>query len=89
MKEESTVGEQVKDRRKLLAGLGILSVFPFLKIFHIRKSPEIIACNPGNTKETKKLLTQDGQLVEVDVSRIRMLQKKISNEELQGWIKKK
>jgi hypothetical protein len=89
MKEESPVREQVKSRRKLLVGLGILSIFPFLKIFKVRKTPEIIACNPGNTKETKKLLTQDGQLVEVDMSRIRMLQKKISNEELQGWIKKK
>jgi hypothetical protein len=89
MKEESPVNDQVKSRRKLLAGLGILSVFPFLKIFQFRKAPEIIACNPGNTKETKKFLSEDGQLVEVDISRIRMLQKKISNEELQSWIKKK
>jgi hypothetical protein len=89
MKEESLVSVQVKNRRKLLAGLGILSIFPFLKIFHTKKAPEIIACNPGNTKEIKKFLSEDGQLVEVDISRIRMLQKKISNEELQGWIKKK
>jgi hypothetical protein len=89
MKEKSPLSDQVKSRRKLLAGLGILSIFPFLKIFQAKKTPEIIACSPGDTKEIKKFLSEDGQLVEVDVSRIRMLQKKISNEELQGWIKKK
>ena len=36
-----------------------------------------------------KLLSQDGQLVEVDVSRIKSLQKKISDQELQNWITKK
>ncbi len=35
-----------------------------------------------------KVLSQDGQLVEVDVSRIKRLKEKISDEELQNWIKK-
>jgi hypothetical protein len=88
MKEEIPVSDNVKSRRKLLTGLGIFSIFSFLRIFRVRKPPEVIDCGPAVSKETKKLLTQDGQLVEVDVSKIRMLQKKISNEELQGWIKK-
>ena len=88
MKVENPVGDPVKNRRKLLAGLGIFSIFSFLKIFGVRKPPETIACSPGNSKESKKFLSQDGQLVEVDISRIRMMQKKISNEELKGWIKK-
>jgi hypothetical protein len=89
MKIENPVSDNVKSRRKLLAGLGIFSIFSFLKIFGIRKAPETIACSPSNPKETKKFLSEDGQLVEVDVSRFKVLQEKISNEELQGWIKKK
>jgi hypothetical protein len=89
MKEEITGDHSLKTRKNLLAGLGILSIFSILRIFRFRKVPEKIACSPSNPKETRKLLTQDGQLVEVDVSRIKMLQKKISNQELQDWIKKK
>ncbi len=36
-----------------------------------------------------KVLSQDGQLVEVDISKINRIKGKISDEELQGWIKKK
>jgi hypothetical protein len=89
MKQEHSIDRSVKNRRKLLAGLGILSIFPILRIFNFRKAPERIACSPSDAKETKKLLTQDGQLVEVDMSQIKLLQKKISNEELQQWIRKK
>lgn len=89
MNEEIAGDHGMKKRKNLLAGLGILSVFSILKFFSFRKPPEKIACSPTNPKGTRKLLSQDGQLVEVDVSRIRSLQKKISNEELQQWIKKK
>ena len=34
------------------------------------------------------MLTQDGKLVEVDKQLLVNSKKKISNEELQGWIKK-
>ena len=89
MKEEITGDHGVNKRKNLLAGMGILSIFSILKIFPFRKVPEKIACSPSAPKETRKLLSQDGQLVEVDVSRIKSLQKKISNQELQDWIKKK
>jgi hypothetical protein len=89
MKEEISKDAAMKTRKSVLAGLGILSIFSFLRMFPFKKKPEIIACSPSNPKETMKLLSQDGQLVEVDVSKIRSLQKKISDQELQQWVKKK
>ncbi len=38
--------------------------------------------------ETVKMLTQDGKLVEIDKSLLSVSGKKISNEELQNWVKK-
>jgi len=35
-----------------------------------------------------KMLTQDGRLVEVDISRINGTKEKISNKQLQDWVKK-
>jgi hypothetical protein len=89
MTEQITNPGSLKTRKSVLAGLGILSVFSFFRLFSFKKEPKIIACSPPNTKETMKLLSQDGQLVEVDISRIKSLQKKISDEELQNWVKKK
>jgi len=89
MNKDITGSDGVKTRKSVLTGLGILSFFSILRLFPIRKAPEKIACSPSNPKETMKLLSQDGQLVEVDVSRIKSLQKKISDQELQNWITKK
>lgn len=38
--------------------------------------------------ETVKMLTRDGKLVEVNISAIPSKKKKITNKELQDWIKK-
>ena len=38
--------------------------------------------------ETVKMLTQDGKLVEVDIAVLPSKKKKITNGELQNWIKK-
>jgi len=89
MNKDITGSDGVKTRKSVLTGLGILSFFSILRLFPIRKAPEKIACGPSNPKETMNLLSQDGQLVEVDVSRIKSLQKKISDQELQNWITKK
>ncbi|KAA9041091.1 hypothetical protein FW778_03355 [Ginsengibacter hankyongi] len=45
---------------------------------------------PKRKKETKtvKMLTQDGKLVEVDIAALSPKKKKITNKELQNWIKK-
>lgn len=88
MKESPSGPNRMRSRRGLLAGLGIISIFAFLRIPSSRKKSAKIACSPGKS-DTKKLLTEDGQLVEVDMSRIRLLQQKISDKELQQWIKKK
>ncbi len=87
MKEIESIPPAIKTRRKLLAGIGLLSFFPFIKLFS-KKTPVISCAPPPVKKETMKVLSRDGQLVEVDVSRIKRIQEKISNEELKNWIKK-
>jgi len=49
------------------------------------KSPAI-DCGAGE-KKTVKLLTQDGRLVEADLSRTRVV-KKVTDGELRNWIKR-
>jgi len=39
-------------------------------------------------RKTVKMLSQDGKLVEVDIAAIPSQKKKVSNKELQNWIKK-
>ncbi len=88
MKEiESTPGE-IKSRRKLLAGIGILSLFSIWRTGLFTRKKQVISCAPPLQKETVKLLAQNGQLMEVDVSKIKTIQDKITDQELQGWIKK-
>ena len=88
MKEIESISPGLRTRRKLLAGIGLLSFFPFIKLFS-KKTPVISCAPPPEKKETMKVLSRDGQLVEVDVSRIKRIKGKISNEELQSWIKKR
>lgn len=72
-------------RRKLLIGLGWLSVF---SLFSFR-SPGKKKKNVVNPPNTTKMLTQDGQLVEVDLSGIsHTSSNSISEEELKNWIKR-
>lgn len=69
-------------RRRFLGWLSVLSVAAAAggSLFFRRKRQE--------KPKTIKMLTQDGQLVEVDASFIRSTGKKVSNNELQGWIKR-
>ncbi|HEY4966108.1 MAG TPA: hypothetical protein VII28_06900 [Puia sp.] len=88
MKEiESTSGE-LKSRRKLLTGIGILSLFSIWRTGVFNKKKTVISCAPPVQKETMKLLSQDGRLVEVDIAQIKSTLGKISDQDLQGWIKK-
>ncbi len=87
MKDNESISQGLRTRRKLLAGIGLLSFFPFIKLF-TKKNPVISCAPPPDKKETMKVLSRDGQLVEVDVSKIKRVKVKISNEELQNWIKK-
>lgn len=45
--------------------------------------------NKDQKADTVKMLTQDGQLVEIDKKLLAAPGKKITNEELQRWINKK
>ncbi len=42
---------------------------------------------PSKKNKTVKMLTQDGKLVEVNIASLPQKKKKISNMELQNWIK--
>lgn len=68
-------------RRKFIAW-GIASAAVLAAFKFITPSPE--------KKDTVKMLTQDGKLVEVDISkRIYGERKKISDEQLKNWVSKK
>jgi hypothetical protein len=89
MKEIESIPSELKTRRKLLAGIGLLSFFPLFKLGLFSKRNPVISCAPPpGKKETMKVLSRDGKLVEVDVSKIKRIQEKISDEELQNWIRK-
>lgn len=79
--------ENKKDtRRKLIAGVAALGLFPLAKLGFFSKKKDIVSCTPEAKKI--KMLTQDGTLVEVDASKLMSAKEKISNEQLQSWIKK-
>ena len=76
-------------RRKFVWGIGILSLFAAVASnlpFFSKKN--VIACKPESKKRILTMLTQDGKLVEIDESLMTASRKKISNTELQNWIKK-
>ena len=68
-------------RRKLVSWIGVLSLFAFAGA----------ALKPWKKKPTKtvKMLTEDGKLVEVDAELLAAFRKKISDKELQNWVKRK
>ena len=76
----------MNNRRKLIASIGTLGLFPLLKLSFLTKKKEVISCAPET--KTMKMLTQDGRLVEVDISKIHGAKEKISNKQLQDWVKK-
>jgi hypothetical protein len=88
MNTENNLPKETNTRRKLLAGLGALSLFPILKFGLLAKKKEVISCAPDAKNQTLKMLTQDGRLVEVDMSKIKGTKEKISNKQLQDWVKK-
>jgi hypothetical protein len=86
MSDTDPTQNQDNSRRKLIAGLGVLSLFPIAKLATSFKNKEVIACAPEI--KTVKFLKQDGTLVEVDVSKINGGKEKISNQALQNWVNK-
>ncbi len=88
MNTENKILTDASTRRKLLAGIGALSLFPILKFGFLAKKKDVISCAPETKSQTMKMLTQDGRLVEVDMSKIQGTKEKISNKQLQDWVKK-
>jgi hypothetical protein len=88
--KEETTQKIIPSRRRFVLGVGVLSVFSAIAAlihfpFHGKKN--IISCGPEEKKKMVRMLTQDGKLVEIDESLLPAKGKKISNSELQNWIK--
>ena len=64
--------------RKKFLFLG-LSAVAFFSVFKLIR--------PGKKKQTVKMLTQDGKLVEIDQDLISEKKRKITDTELKGWVK--
>jgi hypothetical protein len=88
MNTENELTKKINTRRKLIAGLGVLALFPILKYGFFSKKKEIISCAPETNKQTMKMLTQDGRLVEVEISKMNSTKEKITNTQLQNWVKR-
>lgn len=77
-----------ESRRKFVWGLGIFSAFAAVAAttglpFFTKRSAKT-----GSKKNIVRMLTEDGRLVEIDASLINAKKKKVTNAELQHWIKK-
>ena len=70
---------KIQSRKKFI-GLSIsaAALLTTFKFFTSRKK---------NKTNTLKMLTQDGKLVEVDIAALPSKKKKITNKEMQNWIK--
>jgi hypothetical protein len=77
MKQATTTPSR---KRFLFLGAAILSSLAFFKIMPRTKKGK---------KETVKMLSQDGRLVEIDKSLLATSGKKINNKDLREWIKNK
>ncbi len=88
MKEQKINSSQGSERRKLISGLGILSIVTLVSgLSFFKKKKQIIACNPHENK-TVKMLTEDGRLVEVDANLLASNKKIATDKDLQSWIKR-
>jgi hypothetical protein len=79
-------------RRKFVSRIGALSLLAAVAAaikLPFSSGKHAIACKPGSMTKKIKMLTQDGSLVEIDESLISPNRKKISDTELQHWIKNK
>ncbi|MGE5107691.1 MAG: hypothetical protein ACM3H8_09110 [Sphingobacteriales bacterium] len=68
-----------QSRKKFIAwGIGILTFFSIGGIFF----------KTNKKKKMIKMLSQDGKLVEIDASLLNSPKKKVTDKELQAWVKK-
>ena len=89
MKKNESLTTETKTRRHVLIGISLLSLFSFFTFGFFSKKKNIISCAPIPVEnETMKFLSQDGQLVEVAISKITTLREKAAIQELQDWVKR-
>jgi hypothetical protein len=82
---EMETNQKNSTRRKFLwGGLGVVSALSVFKFMLPKKKPVAIACTT-----TAKMLTQDGKLVEVDISKIKKTGVKVSDKDVITWVKNK
>jgi len=73
--------EKFQSRKKfILLSAAVLTSVSVLKFFKVTKKKKT---------KTVKMLTREGKLVEVNISSLPSKKRKITNRELQNWIKKK
>ena len=72
--------ENKNQSRRRFVGLGLVSATIFSALKFVLLSRE--------KKETVKMLTQDGRLVEIDRDMIPGNKRKITDPELKAWVKK-
>lgn len=90
MNKNLTMETNQKDnsrRNFLWGGLSVLSAISALKFIIPKKQKNVIPCAP--TATTAKMLTEDGKLVEVDISKIKKTGVKVSDKEITTWVKNK
>jgi len=86
MENGKPIQTEKKARRKLLSGIGLLALLPLIKgIGMFRNQKEIISCTPPVESKTIRVLSKNGKLMEIDVSKAKSLGK-VSDQELQEWI---
>jgi hypothetical protein len=73
-----TAENKNQNRRKFIGwGLASAAVFSAVKFMM-----------PSRKKQTVKMLTQEGKLVEIDIAVLPSKKKMVTNKELQNWIRK-
>ena len=77
-----------ESRRKFVWGLGIFSAFAAIAATTGLPFFTKGFAKTGSKPKTIKMLTEDGRLVEVNQSLLTAKGKKVTNAELQHWIKK-
>jgi hypothetical protein len=88
-KENSASSNESNSRRKLIAGIGLLSLLaPLVSVAKIRFPRKKIQAPAAPAPNKVKMLTQDGKLVEVDENFLSVVKQKASDEEVKSWIKK-
>jgi len=75
------IAENKVTRRKLLGWLGVVTLFT--------TAGAALMPRKNNEINTVKMLTEDGKLVEIDAALLAAGKQKVSDKELQNWVKRK